>query len=449
MMDRIMLSRACSHIILVGLILGTFFFSLTSRVYGYSVLSHEAIIDTLWGPVIIPLLLKRYPHTTPQMLREAHAYAYGGSVIQDMGYYPFGNRFFSDLTHYVRSGDFIVALLDQARNLDEYAFALGALSHYVADNTGHPLAVNLSVPIMYPKLARKYGRIVTFEDDPQAHIMVEFSFDVAQIAGAGYLPKTYQNFIGFKVAEPLLARAFQSTYGIDFDRLFLCKSLTFAIYRQGASEIIPRITQIAWKKKKKAIRKVNPNLARMRLGYRLSPENYQKVWNRHYRRPEFIFRRWDEADARLSLVARFLVFLIQILPKVGRLQTLEFKPPTPGTQAMFIHSFGITIDRYRDLLAKVNVDGPAFADRDLDTGKPAHAGDYVLADKTYARLLHNLAHQHFAGVSPELRANILSFYQNLNAPVATKKNPKHWRELLKELANLQAYPAQQVAAQRQ
>jgi len=447
MMDRMTVSRVCSQTTLVGLVLGAFLFFLNSQGYGYSVLSHEAIIDTLWGPVIIPLLLKRYPHATPEILREAHAYAYGGSVIQDMGYYPFGNRFFSDLTHYVRSGDFIVALLDQAQSLDEYAFALGALSHYAADNTGHPLAVNLSVPEMYPKLRKKYGGIVTFEDNPQAHIMVEFSFDVAQIAGAGYLPKTYQNFIGFKVPAPLLARAFQSTYGLDFNRLFLCKSLTLAVYRHGASEIIPRITQIAWKKKKKAIRKVNPNLASMRLGYRLSPENYQRVWNRHYRRPQFIFRRWDEADARLSLVARILVFLFQILPKVGRLQTLQFKPPTPRTQALFIHSFGLTIDGYRALLAKVNADGPALTNRDLDTGKPTHAGDYALADNTYARLLHKLAHQHFAGVSAELRANILNFYQNLSAPVATKKNPKRWRELLKELANLQAYPAQQLASE--
>ncbi|MGH9354880.1 MAG: zinc dependent phospholipase C family protein, partial [Terriglobia bacterium] len=143
---------------------------------GYSVLSHEALIDAAWDPVIVPILAARFPHATKAQLQEARAYAYGGCVIQDMGYYPFGNRFFSNLTHYVRTGGFVEALLNDSRSPDEYAFALGALSHYVADNTGHPLAVNLSVPDMYPKLRRKYGKRVTYEDDPRAHIMVEFSF---------------------------------------------------------------------------------------------------------------------------------------------------------------------------------------------------------------------------------------------------------------------------------
>src|ERR1700722_12285628 len=106
--------------------------------FAYSVLTHEEIVDLVWISEVRPLLLQRFPNLTEDQIKEAHAYAYGGSVIQDLGYYPFGSRDFSDLVHYVRSGDFVIELLRQSQDADEYAFALGALSHYTADIDGHP-----------------------------------------------------------------------------------------------------------------------------------------------------------------------------------------------------------------------------------------------------------------------------------------------------------------------
>ena len=156
-------------------------FSLSRAGTGYSVLTHEEIIDLLWKDQITPLLLEKYPGTSPEELRVAHGYAYGGSLVQDMGYYPFGNRLFSDLVHYVRSGDFVEALLDESANVNEYAFSLGALAHYTADITGHP-AVNAAVAQEFPKLRAKYGPAVTYAQDPKAHIRIEFGFDVAQVA---------------------------------------------------------------------------------------------------------------------------------------------------------------------------------------------------------------------------------------------------------------------------
>ena len=182
--------------------------------YGYSVLTHEAIVDSVWDASIQEMLLKRFPAATPEELEQAHAYAYGGCILQDMGYYPFSSHFFSDLTHYVRSGDFIVALIQESQNLDEYAFALGALAHYAADNSGHRLATNLAVPILYPNLRRKFGRQVTYDDDPLSHIRTEFGFDVLQVAQGRYAPERYRAFIGFQVAKPVLERAFLDTYGI-------------------------------------------------------------------------------------------------------------------------------------------------------------------------------------------------------------------------------------------
>jgi hypothetical protein len=179
----------------------------------YSVLSHEEVVDLVWADSIRPWLMQKYPKATREDLRRAHAFAYGGCLIQDMGYYPFGSQRFSDLTHYVRSGDFVQALLAEASNLDEFAFALGALAHYASDISGHPY-INESVAIRFPKLRKKYGNSVTYEDDPKAHIRTEFGFDVTQVAKQRFGSDQYHDFIGFEVATPLLERAFLRTYGI-------------------------------------------------------------------------------------------------------------------------------------------------------------------------------------------------------------------------------------------
>lgn len=410
------------------------------RLDAYSVLSHEALIDAVWKPAIVPLLLKRFPGATTVQLREAHAYAYGGCVIQDMGYYPFGDHFFSNLTHYVRSADFIQALLDDSLTPDEYAFALGALSHDAADNTGHPLAVNLSVPDLYPKLETKYGKRVTYEDDPKAHMMVEFSFDVVQVAGAGYLPKTYHNFIGFKVSKPLLERAFMQTYGLNFKDLFLSEGLSIGVYRLGASEVIPALTQITWKQRRKKILRLYPTIIRKEYGYRISSENYERGapqrLSRYRLRRLTAKAKFKVEQAQLTLLARLLIFSVELMPKIGPLQTLAFKAPTPQTQSLFINSFADTVQRYRGFLKEEGGNHLVLENRNFDTGKPIHAGDYELADKTYAKLVKELSASHFRSVTPGLRANILTFYANRSAPIATKGHPRAWRKLLRQLAVL-------------
>jgi hypothetical protein len=226
----------------------------------YSVLSHEAIIDSTWDTNLKPLLLKRFPDSTPEELREAHGYAYGGAIIQDMGYYPHGSIFFSDLAHYVRSGDFVLALLHDSKDLNEYAFALGALAHYAADTDGHRLGTNRAVPILYPKLKKKHGDSVSYEDDPLAHVKTEFGFDVLEVAKERYAPDSYRDFIGFQVAAPLLEQAFRETYGLDLKAVLSNEEKVIGSYRRDVSRLIPRATRIAWSLKKKEIMNDVPGL---------------------------------------------------------------------------------------------------------------------------------------------------------------------------------------------
>src|SRR5258708_24477636 len=225
----------------------------------YSVLTHEAIIDSAWKDNIAPLLLKRFPDATEQDLRKAHAYAYGGAIIQDMGYYPFGSKLFSDLAHYVRSGDFVLNLLAGAGNLNEYAFALGSLAHYAADNNGHREAVNKSVPLIYPKLRTRFGKVITYADNPMAHLKVEFSFDVSQVAQGNYAPDSYHDLIGFEVAQSLLERAVAATYCLKLSDL-IHEDLAIGTYRYAVSSVLPTMTKAASLLKKDEILQAEPRL---------------------------------------------------------------------------------------------------------------------------------------------------------------------------------------------
>src|SRR5437660_5352767 len=226
--------------------------------FAYSVLTHEEVVDLLWTDEVRPLLLKRYPGLTDDQIKEAHAYAYGGAVIQDMGYYPFGNQEFSDLVHYVRSGDFVFELIKESQNADEYAFALGALSHYASDITGHP-AVNQAVAIEYPKLRAKFGKSVRYAQDKTAHLKTEFGFDTVQVAKNRYASQQYHDFIGFQVAKSLLERVFHVVSGVELKDVLAHEDLAVGSYRFSVSRLIPQMTQVAVQTHKKELMRETPN----------------------------------------------------------------------------------------------------------------------------------------------------------------------------------------------
>jgi hypothetical protein len=389
----------------------------------YSVLTHEAIIDSAWDSAIRPLLLKRFPAATPDELTQAHAYAYGGCIIQDLGYYPFGSKLFSDLTHYVRSGDFVLNLIRDSQDLNEYAFALGALSHYAADNNGHPLAVNRAVPLFYPQLGLKFGKLVTYADDPSAHYKTEFAFDVFQAAKSRYASAAYKQFIGFQVAKPLLDRAFQDTYGLRLEQVFMNVDLAIGSYRRAVGSILPAITRVAWQLKKEDIRKEAPSVTRKTFLYNLSRSSYEKNWGATYSRP--------------GIRSKLLTSLFRVVPRVGPFRPLSFKRLTPDIEKLYMASFNSTIDSYRGLLSEQNAGRLKLPNDNLDVGTFTPAGTYRLTDTAYSRLLHKLR-GHYTDMPPELRSDILAFYHDLGAPISTKANENDWATLLNELDQLRS-----------
>jgi hypothetical protein len=392
-----------------------------SGALAYSVLTHEEIVDLVWTDQLRPLLLKRFPALTEDQLKEAHGYAYGGAVIQDLGYYPFGSVEFSNLVHYVRSGDFVQQLLLQSQDANEYAFALGALAHYASDIAGHP-AVNQSVAIQYPKLRAKYGNSVRYAEDHTAHLKTEFGFDMVQVAKNRYASQQYHDFIGFQVSKPLLERTFPIVYGVELKDVLAHEDLAVGSYRFAVSRMIPQMTQIALKTHKKEIMQETPDFAKQKFLYRLSRSEYEKEWGKDYTKPDFGTRFW-------SVVLRYM-------PKIGPFKALAFNNPTPKTEDLYFKSINTTVDQYRIYLQQVGAGSLDLANCDFDTGKETKAAEYSLTDETYAKLLGQLAARKFDLTSPDLRANILSFYSDLSLPLETKKDADRWQAVLVDLDQL-------------
>jgi len=400
---------------------------------GYTVLTHEAIIDSVWDASLQKLLLKRFPDSTPEQLEQAHAYAYGGCIIQDMGYYPFSSRFFSDLTHYVRSGDFIAALIRESQDLNEYAFALGALEHYAADTEGHRIATNRAVPILYPELRRKYGSDVTYWDNPVAHVRTEFGFDVLQVATGRYAPDGYRRFIGFQVSRDLLERAFHDTYGLEMKDVFGNVTLALGSYRHTVGSIIPGMTKVAWSLKKDQLQKEIPGVTRKKFLYNLSRSSYEKEWGTEYHKPGF--------------GTKVLTFLFRIIPTSGPFSALKVRTPTPEVEKLFMASFNATVDRYKAVLANMDAGHLEIPNENFDAGGVTVAGKYKGTDEAYAKLLGKLADNQFAALTPDLRRNILAYYKDLK-PVSAKSTEKEkaaFTKLLDQIDRLKAVPEDAAA----
>jgi len=369
-------------------------------------------VDLLWTDGIRPLLLRRYPGLSEAQITEAHAYAYGGAVIQDLGYYPFGSRDFSNLVHYVRSGDFILELLKESQDVNEYAFALGALSHYAAYIVGHP-AVNQAVAIQYPKLRAKFGKSVRYAQDKTAHLKTEFGFDTVQVAKNRYASQQYHDFIGFQVSKSLLERVFPVVYGVELKDVLTHEDLAVGSYRFSVSRLIPRMTEVALQTHKKELMRETPNFAKRKFLYRLSRSAYEKEWGKDYVKP--------------GLGTRILSTILRYMPKIGPFKGLAFNHPTPQTEDLYIKSINATVDQYRVFLEEVRTDTLVLPNCDFDSGKPTKAAEYSLTDDAYAGLLSRLSDRNFELTSPELRSNILDFYSDLSVSIETKRDPARWR----------------------
>lgn len=387
----------------------------------YSVLTHEELIDLVWDDSIRPLLLSRYPHATPEELKQAHAYAYGGSVLQDLGYYPFGNHLFSDLTHYVRTGDFEKNLFLESTNVNELAFAAGTLAHYVSDINGHPF-INRAVPIEFPKLQQKFGPVVTYDEARSEHLRTEFGFDVLQVARHRYPPQSFHDFIDFQVAKEQLERAFLRTYGLPLDSVLTHEDLAIGTYRRAVSKVIPEMTKVALASRGKQISKEIPNFNRKLFLYHLSRADYEKNWGRDYAKP--------------GPGARFMALLLRFMPKIGPFRGLSYRDPTPKTEDLYMQSVNQTVTALRAQLKHTQQSGLDFAAFDLDTGDQTRPGEYPLADETFRELVRRLQKDNFAHIDAALQTTVVDYFTNFQPKLRNPTDSKRWAEDQSALTSL-------------
>jgi len=437
----------------------------------YSLLTHEQLIDLTWNDSIVPLLLSRYPTLTPAQLEEARAYAYGGCVIQDIGYYPFGDAMFSDLTHYVRSGDFVVNLFRNAKNANELAFAVGALSHYIGDSIGHSEATNLAVPVEFPKLLAKYGPVVNYAEGQHQHVQTEFAFDINEIAHHRLAPVHYLRHVGLQVPAKQLSLAFYQTYGMSED--FGGKRglrVNVRAYRFAARAFIPRIAYavtLLHRNHEPADPNTPEALELEQEVAKVASENDWQAYRRH-----------------AGIGTYTLAGLLFVLPKVGPLKMVAVKGPTADTEVEYKHSVVLSAAELRNALARFTppsaphptsaqsnapaqagqseappqdapsthlrptTDGPRqqrdphhpLPNRDLDTGRVVMPGGYSLTDSTFANLLHLLTQQPTVPIPPGIKEEIEAYYANPDAPITTKKDPQQWAQVQADLQTLAKMP---------
>ncbi len=439
-------------------------------------LTHEELIDLNWQRSIVPLLLSRYPKLTPAELEHARAYAYGGCVIQDIGYYPLGDALVSDLTHYVRSGDFVVNLFRDAGNADELAFAVGALSHYIGDTVGHAEATNISVPVEFPKLRDRYGDVVNYAEGEHQHVQTEFAFDIDQIAHHRFAPVHYLRHVGLEVPAKQLALAFYETYGLSEDfTTGRGRRVNVGAYRFAVHHFIPRIAYATTLLHRKHEPADVENAELQQLEREVAQVEQQNHWEQYRKKP--------------GIGTYSLAGLLYILPKFGPLKLVAVKGPTEETETAYIHSVvqssrqldrvlrrftppptirpeiaaqAAAADTHSDpapsapMVAKpgASQDIPRqttdprhpLPNRDLDTGNPVKSSGYRLTDATYATLTHRLAAHPQQPISPGIKEDILAYYQNLDLPFATRKDPQAWASLQKDLAALRTMPTSKEPA---
>jgi hypothetical protein len=378
----------------------------------YSVQTHQELIDLAWKQSIRPILLKHFPTLTDAQLQEAHAYAYGGCAIQDFGYYPFGNKFFSNLTHYVRSGDFVLSLLHNAQTPDELAFAIGSLSHYIGDNFGHSQAVNLSVPVEFPKLQQKFGPSVNYAEDPHAHVQTEFAFDINQLSKRRFAPSAYTRFVGLEVPMDLLRKAFFETYGLRLPDIIGSKQTSIRVYRYAVRRFLPNIARAETILHKKNFPEDTPSPDLDTFTKDLQQASADNDWEKYRKSP----------GIRSHLYAGFIF----ILPKIGTLKLLAIKGPTVQTEDLYIKSVNHSITALRLVLTNYDQIDRYISNRDLDTGSVVRPGGYLLTDMTYARLLAEITKKSTNVVPTQLKHDLIAYYADAQAPISTKNDPRQW-----------------------
>ena len=424
------------------------------RTEAYAVMTHRHLVDLLWASEITPLLRARFPDTSPDELRNARSFAYGGALIADAGYYPKGEAFTSDITHYIRSGDFVTNLFRTATDVYELAFAVGALTHYVGDALGHSCATNPSVADAFAGVKRTPGSCAythlernnsaRYEDGPAEHRQVEFGFDVNMLNRGRFMPKKVSDRIGFDVTLQQLTYAFYLTYGLKDDFTEKGFSLNASAYNR-ASDILPAGTDAVAHRNRKLTVQEAPTAELDEYNQLLDSAKANGHW-----------REYKQTHGKMSQTMQILIALHPTF------DIATIKGPTTITQQRYLASIVSSVHVLRQILQRMKEETqlhPAAEPADflpqwpagdplhavgplpnfnLDTGELAGSQPYRLANKAYSDLLHKLVENESSDPNWKIPASVsdaLGAHLSTLAQSATSDN---------DLASLRALHVRQT-----
>jgi len=284
------------------------------------------------------------------------------------------------------------------------------------------------------KLRKKYGDFITYGDDHTSHSRLEFSYDVLQVSRGTYTSQAYHDFIGFKVSEPVLERAFLKTYGLKLSDMFRDFNSAVGTLRWGVNNLIPAIIKMTWRTQRDSILKHQPTMTARKFKYQIKKREF--------------YTEFGKTKVHEGLETDLITFIIRVAPKIGPFKTFKYVNPGSTGEKRFIKAFDTITAHFARNLARFRDHNLALNNVDFDTGRPTVIDEYNMADQAYAEWLIKLDKEHFEYVTPSVKEALLNFYGDPRLILYSHKYPFNCDELEQAIANLKQDSPQQTIPQQ-
>jgi len=221
-----------------------------------------------------------------------------------------------------------------------------------------------------------------------------------------------------------------------------CSSITMSRSPRigGVSELCSmRAPGFAWALYKSEIETEEPGIKKKQFVQGMSRSDFVHQFGRAFLEPGYF--------------ARTLSFMANLVPNIGPLKRLPYKPLPKDVQQIYFHAYHNACAQYLRKVSFVSQDKIMLPNLILDTGPPSKAGVYEPADNAYAELLDLHAKDHFAHMPKALADDMLNHFSDRNVALAFEKSQTErgkitaeMDELLRAVAASRSMPAQNVHA---
>ena len=365
----------------------------------FSVTAHQGVVDQAWGLTLVPLIRQRFPNATDRELTEAHAYARGGSISPILVLSARESFVFRPAA--LRSHRrFRQPSVNWGQLSGRICVRLGMLGHYEAP-AGIRKRPIFRCPSSIPSSSRNTATPSPMRTHPRAP-----TNSIRCAAGRSSQRNTdlFEHSIDFKVPRDALERAFAETYGLQLNDLFDNYDIAIYTYRWGFRTIINEGTGIAWALYRKDIESNEPGVTSKEFVREISRGDFERQFGKAFLEPGYL--------------PRFVGFLGTLVPDVGPLKRLPFKPLPDSVQKLYFRAYRHASERYVHEVAAICANKAWLENINLDTGRADKSGEYAPADEAWVDLLELHDKSHFANVRDDLASDFRAHFRDRNASLA-------------------------------